>query len=221
MKLAILLPGYLDSPDYLHFRIFEKRLNVLGYRVIRLDPCGLWRTGDINNYTITNYLKDISEVINSHKNRNPEEIILIGHSLGGFVSIIAGSKFPEVTKIVALCPPASYEKYLSKWKGQEYRYSKRDLPENPQEFKKFQVPSTFVLDAQKYSAIDEISRINKPLMIFIGQEDTVVRPEVTEQLVTIANNPYVVREQGMGHSFRQSEDESNKVMDRIEKFLEE
>ena len=40
MKLALLLPGYLDSPDYLHMKIFEKGLKGLGYTTERLDP--LW-----------------------------------------------------------------------------------------------------------------------------------------------------------------------------------
>lgn len=31
MKVALLLPGYLDSPDYLHMQTFSKRLSELGY----------------------------------------------------------------------------------------------------------------------------------------------------------------------------------------------
>ena len=61
MKLALLLPGYLDSPDYLHMKTFEKGLKKLGYTTERLDPCDLWKTGDVKNYTITNYLKQIQE----------------------------------------------------------------------------------------------------------------------------------------------------------------
>ncbi len=38
MKLALLLPGFLDSPDYLHLTTIEKGLQALGYTVVRLDP---------------------------------------------------------------------------------------------------------------------------------------------------------------------------------------
>ncbi len=57
MKVALLLPGYLDSPDYLHLRMFDKRLTKLGYTVERLDPCNLWKNNDISKYSITNFIK--------------------------------------------------------------------------------------------------------------------------------------------------------------------
>lgn len=52
MKIALLLTGYLDLPDYPHIKTFERRLKELGYTVERLDVCHLWETGDVNKYTI-------------------------------------------------------------------------------------------------------------------------------------------------------------------------
>jgi pimeloyl-ACP methyl ester carboxylesterase len=219
MKLALLLPGYLDSPDYLHLIRFEKRLNELDYKAIRLDPCGLWRTGNTNNYTVTNYLTSIEETINNELSDNTGEILLIGHSLGGFVAILAGEKFDEVSKIIALCPPASYKDSSIKWKNFEYRKSKRDLPENPEEFREFSIPRSFAEDAERYSAIDAVKKLTKPLMIFIGLEDTVVKPELTEKLASAANDPHVVKKPDIGHDFRKSEEEINVVMNEIVKFL--
>lgn len=56
-------------------------------------------------------------------------------------------------------------------------------------------------------------------MIFIALNDTVVKPEWTEEIVSNANNPYVVRQPNMGHDFRNSQEECNIVMAEIEKFL--
>ncbi len=67
MKIALLLPGYLDSPDYLHLITFEKRLKELGYAVERLDACNLWKNEDIENYTITNFIKQIKERVDFYK----------------------------------------------------------------------------------------------------------------------------------------------------------
>lgn len=80
MKLALLLPGFCDSPDYLHMKTFEKRLKELGYTVERLDPCSLWKTNDTTKYSITNYLTQINETIMTYKSKKPDEIVLIGHS---------------------------------------------------------------------------------------------------------------------------------------------
>lgn len=219
MKLALLLPGYLDSPDYLHMIIFEKRLKELGYTTERLDPCNLWKTGDVNNYSITNYIKQTSDRIKYYKNQNPKEIVLIGHSLGGFVSIIAGSRNSEVTKIIALCPPPNRIKSKADWNGKKFRHSKRDLPDNPMQFRSFDVPYSFAEDGLQYSAVNEVKNIYKSLMIFIALDDDVISPELTEKIVKNAKNPYVVRQPNMGHNFRKSEKECNLVMAEIEKFL--
>jgi len=69
MKIALLLPGYLDSPDYLHMRIFERRLQELGYVAERLDPCNLWTSDDVSDYSVTNYIKHIKNRIDFYTRR--------------------------------------------------------------------------------------------------------------------------------------------------------
>lgn len=219
MKLALLLPGFLDSPDYLHMKTFEKGLNKLGYIIERLDACGLWKTGDMENYTITNYIEQIRQIVESYKNKNPEEIILVGHSIGAFTSIIAGNRIKEVTKIVSLCPPADRKYSESHWKNGEFGISKRDLPDDPKKFRTFKVPYLFAEDGLQYSAVEEVKKIHKPLMILIALDDIVVSPKETERIVASANNPHVVRQKDMGHDFRHSQKECDIVMKDIEKFI--
>lgn len=218
MKLALLLPGYLDSPDYLHLIIFEKRLKELGYTVERLDTCNLWQTGDVNNYSITNFLQQIKNRIDFYKNQNPEDVLLLGHSNGAFTAIVAGSKFSEVTQIIALCSPPDKTGSEIKWKN-GLRVSKRDLLNNPSEFREFAIPISYLKDAILYSAVDEVKNIHKPLMIFIGLDDQVVPPSETEKIVDATKNPYVIRLEGIGHDFRKSEEQTNLVADEIVKFL--
>jgi len=219
MKLALLLPGYLDSPDYLHMVIFEKMLHGLDYTVKRLDPCNLWETGDTSNYNVTNYLKSIRGTIDSYKSQNIEELVLIGHSLGGFVAIVAGARFTEVTKIVALCPPFSVGMSNGNLDESGARHSKRELPFDKSKFREFVVSKSFIEDRSKYSTIDEVKNLNKPLMILIALDDKQVSPEDTEQLIKVVKNPYVVRLENLEHNFRHSEIETNRVAIEIEKFL--
>lgn len=220
MKVALLLPGYLDSPDYRHMLNFEKGLKELGYTVERLDPCNLWKTKDTKNYTVSNFIKQIKERVDYYKGQNPEEIVLIGHSMGGFSAIVAGSKIDEVTKIVALCPPPDRKHSVHKWGENGVRTSKRELPDNPTEFIEFAIPYSHVTDFLQYSAVDEAKKITKPLMIFIALDDVVVPPSDTEKIVNAASNPYVVRQKNMGHDFRHSQEECDIVMSEIKKFLE-
>ena len=218
MKLALLLPGYLDSPDYLHLVTFEKRLKELGYTVEVLDACNVWKTGNVKNYSITNYIKQIKERVDFYKGENPQEILLLGHSDGAFTSIVAGARIPNVTKIIALSPPPDKHGSLKKWVN-GVRISKRDLPNDHTKFRKFAIPDTYIKDATQYSAAEDVKKMYKPIMIFIALNDTVVNPEWTEKIVANANNPYVVRQPNMGHYLRKSQKECNIVMAEIVKFL--
>lgn len=186
--------------------------------MIRLDPCNLWSNGNIQEYSITNYLKDIRKVIDEYADKNLSDLILVGHSVGGFVSIIAGERYPEVTKIVSLCPPSGFDNPPVKWKGEEDRIAHRDLPTDPAKSREFRVPISFAYDSFKYDTITAIRNIEKPLMLFIALEDTVVPPQDTEKLVDAANAPYVIRLEGIGHDFRHSKKECEIVMEEIENF---
>lgn len=219
MKLALLLPGYLDSPDYLHMKTFESGLLKMSYTVVRLDPCHLWETGNINNYSITNYIAHIKKIIDSYKKLDLQEVILIGHSLGGFVAIVAGSKFSKVTKIVALCSPPDRIGSAQDWNGKEYRHGKRELPDNPHKFREFDVPFSFAQDGIQYSAVESVKHMHKPLMLFMAIDDTVCPPELTEKIVANAHNPHVVHQANMGHDFRKSLEECQIVWNHIEKFI--
>lgn len=219
MKLALLLPGYVDSPDYLDMLIFEKRLKSIGYTVKRVDLCGLWKTGNSNNYNLTNCLKSVKDIIDFYNSQNPEEVVVIGHSFGGAVAVMAGYKYPQVTKVIGLCPALSFDNSNLKWDESSIRHSKRDLPNNPSEFREFDIPISFVEDRNNYSMSDALKNLQKPLMVLIGMKDEKVLPIDTENALKDANNPYVVRMENMGHDFRRSESDSNQVADQIEKFL--
>jgi pimeloyl-ACP methyl ester carboxylesterase len=200
-------------------RVFKKRLEELSYVVEVLDSCNLWKTGNVEEYTISNYIKQIDQVIDKYSSEACEEITLIGHSMGGFTSIIAGSRNDKVTKIVSLCPPPDRLQSQSHWENGGIRKSKRDLPDNSQEYRVFEIPDSFSKDGIQYSAVEEVRNIHKPLMIFIALDDVVVAPELTEKIVKNAANPHVVRKEGLGHDFRFSEEECNLVMSEIELFL--
>lgn len=219
MKVALLLPGYLDSPDYLHMTTFEKGLIKIGYTVERLDPCNLWKTKDTQNYTVTNFIKQIKSRVDFYKQQNPKEIVLVGHSMGGFTAIVAGSKINDITKIVALCPPPDRKHSIHKWGEGGVRVSKRDLPGKPNKYTEFAIPFSHVKDVVQYSAVEEAKKIHKPLMIFVTLNDMVVPPKDTEKIIKAANNPYVIRQPNMGHDFRLSQKECDIVMKEVEKFL--
>lgn len=216
MKLAILLPGYIESPDYHHLIVIDKKLSSLGYTVVHVDACNLWSTGDGNSYSTTNYINQVKTTIDSYLPQNPSEIILIGHSLGCLVALYLGKTCRQVTKVICLSPPVALDKSDHKWVN-GFRVSKKDLPGNPTEFRQFSVPYSFVADRLRYSIVDTIKGFEKPFLIVIGEDDSLL-PDV-ENLVKDQNIKNFIKIANMGHDFRQSDDLCNQVASEIEKFV--
>ena len=219
MKLALLLPGFLDSPDYTHMTTFDTRLTRLGYTVVRIDPCNLWSTNNMSAYTVTNYINQVITCIASFKMNAPSEVVLIGHSLGALVSIVVGNWITDITKVVSLCCPGDISNLAEKWQGKKMIHSERDLPNNPSQKRSFEVPYDFVTDGLQYSAIQEVKTLHKPLMVFIAENDAPSNIDNNEKMVAEARSPYVVRQPHMGHNFRLSPQECDIVADHIENFL--
>jgi pimeloyl-ACP methyl ester carboxylesterase len=217
MKLALLLPGYIESPDYLHLVVIDEGLSGLGYKVVRVDPCLLWATGEVENYILTNYIKQIKEIIDSYESDNLEEVVLVGHSLGASAAILVGADDIRVTKIVCLSPAVVLDKSREKWNESGIRCSKKDLPTDPNVFREFCVPLSHLDDRKQYSVTEALHDLTIPTMFLFGSDDP--SADEIQKVVDSAQISKVVRIENMSHDFRQSLDLCNRVADEVKKFL--
>jgi pimeloyl-ACP methyl ester carboxylesterase len=216
MKLALLLPGYLESPDYRHLVVIDDSLTKLGYKVVRVDPCGLWQTRDTSYYLTTNYISQVAGIIKSYLEQKPEDIILVGHSLGCLVALQVSAEIPQVTKVVCLSPPSSLDKSDHKWVN-GYRTSKKDIPGNGEQFIEFTIPYSFTEDRKQYSMIASFEGCQKPILTIMGEDD----PSISElePVLTKLNHLTFKKFANMGHDFRHSEEFCHQVADEIVNFV--
>jgi pimeloyl-ACP methyl ester carboxylesterase len=99
-KLAIVIPGRLDTKDYIHLTGHVDHLANLGYYALSFDPAGTWESpGGIELYTTTNILQEINELI-AHFGDKPT--VLLGHSRGGTAAMLVGVANPYVTHFAAI-----------------------------------------------------------------------------------------------------------------------
>lgn len=98
-KLAILMPGRLDTKDYINFTSHADYLSKQGYLVVAIDPPGTWDSpGDLNNYTTSTYVNAINELVDYFGNR---PTLLLGHSRGGATAMLASAN-PAVDALVVV-----------------------------------------------------------------------------------------------------------------------
>lgn len=222
-KLAILCPGYLDTKDYFHLKDIAKQLALQGYTVYRFDPIGTWYSeGDVSLYSNSQYLNDVKSVLDFATLDNSfSEILLGGHSRGGQISLLYALVDSRINKVLAIMPSSGINtsdlnspRYIA-WKQEGFSISKRDLPENSNEFKEYKIAYDHVLDMLQYKLMSHVSELKIPKLFVLGELDVMCTPEDVEELFNLANEPKkLLRLSGVGHDYRKSSDcsEINKLI---------
>ncbi|OGY24207.1 MAG: hypothetical protein A2172_01555 [Candidatus Woykebacteria bacterium RBG_13_40_15] len=203
-KLALVLPGRLDTKDYSHIRSHVDFLASLGYFALLFDPPGTWDSpGGINLFTTTNYIKAINELIEYFGNK---PTLLLGHSRGGTTSILAGASNSHVVGFAPIMAtygeptPPDPESIKS---GVKMSY--RDLPpgnSKTKEQKEFALPINYFKDGEQYNVIDVLEKCTKPKLVLYGTRDEFTTPERVKEVFEDIPEPKMIRELDTDHDYR-------------------
>ena len=225
-KLAILCPGYLDSKDYKHLVGLAEALSSQGYTAVRFDPTGTWESeGNISDYTTTQYLEDIKNVLEYMlKQAGRKQILLGGHSRGGQVSLLYAARDPRVSIVLGIMPSSrsmTAKLYLfEEWKKTGFRISKRDLPDNKEQKIEFRVPFSHAEDLERYDVIKEVKKVKAAVVLIAGELDETVPQESVKEIFDNANEPKkFILMPNIGHDYRHDDSEieslNKKIMENI------
>ena len=203
-KLAIVIPGRLDTKDYIHNTSLVDYLASRGYFALSFDPAGTWESpGDIDLYTTTNLIKSVNELIEFFGNK---PTLLAGHSRGGTIAMLAGPKNSYITHIIPIfsyygapSDPA-YERIID---GKVMSY--RDLPPGnmkTKEQKEFGLPLNYFKDGKQYNALPGLKNCTKPKLFFYGVEDTMNDPEDVKKAYEESAGPKMIHGLNSEHDYR-------------------
>lgn len=223
-KLALVLPGKLDTKDYAHMHSHVDFLSAKGFFAISFDPPGTWESpGDLKNYTTTNYLNAVHEII-AHYGNKPT--FVMGHSRGASLSILAGLTNKFVNAYVPIFSSFTRNGFKDKsavqqWKQQGYLLEKRDLPPGGDpKTKEFKLPYHFFEDQQQYNVVEGLASSKKPKLFFLGKHDVLATPEVVNDLYAIASQPKELYELDSDHDYRFHENLIEEVNQVVATFLD-
>ncbi len=218
-RLALLLPGRLDTKDYPHMRSHVDFLASKGYLAVSFDPPGTWESpGDISLYTMTNYLAAINELIEHFGSKST---VLIGHSRGGTMAMLAGCRNKYVTHIVNIFGKAHTHAIPEAMKPGDSEEDGRDLPGDPTQFKIYKLPYEFFADATKYDTYAEVVTCTKPKLFISGLHDTFAPPETMSEMYNISVEPKKLVTLDCDHDYRLRPEMIERVNDTISQFLKE
>lgn len=219
-RIALVLPGRLDTKDYAHIRSHVEYMASLGYFALSFDPPGTWESpGDIALYTSTNIRRCIDEVIELLGNR---PTVIIGHSRGGSQALLSGTENPYITHMVAVMSSVGPTN-ASKPAPGEVAHSTRDVPpgtERTNEQKAFDLPYDYFIDQEQYDATELLKTCSKPKLFFYGLQDNLVKPQSVKEAYLLAAEPKMIHELNSEHDYRLHPGIISEVNEVIGNFLE-
>lgn len=171
-KLALLLPGRLDTKDYVNFVSHSVCLSKQGFLVVAIDPPTSWDSpGELSNYTTNSYMQAVNELIGYFGNR---PTLLLGHSRGGATAMLCSSN-PAVSGLVLVNaaygnPSSPDPAKVENGKLVEYR----DLPPGnvrTAEQKRFDIPLTYFEDGAKHEPLKALQEFKGPKLLVIAEND--------------------------------------------------
>lgn len=220
-KLALVLPGKLDTKDYAHMQSHVDFMANRGYLALSFDPPGTWESpGSIELYTMTNYIKAVAELIEHFGNR---PTFLMGHSRGSSIATHVACTnsyvFAFVSIFCSLAPGAFRNKVDEGWRKQGYMVEMRDLPlGGGPEVKRYELPYAFFEDQKQYDLADDLKNCTKPKLFFLGRHDELATPDKVRSLYDVAAEPKELYELESDHDYRLHQhliDEVNAVIGRF------
>lgn len=221
-RLALILPGRLDTKDYGNFVSHAEYLAGKGLFVVIIDPPGTWESpGDISLYTTTNYLRVINEVIEYYGSR---PTLLVGHSRGAAAAILASMKHPAIIGIVPIMPnlgtpTAPGDKALQVG----YKIEYRDMPPGtaPTDIQKeFHLPINYWTDGANYHPAEALKQCTKPKLLVYGNQDEFTPVEEIDALFTTLPEPKMLVEVNSDHDYRYHSGAIQQVNQAMGQFLE-
>ncbi len=221
-RVAILMPGRLDTKDYANFVSHLNFFANHGYYAIAIDPPGTWDSpGDLSNYTTTTYLQAVNELIEFLGNR---PTLLLGHSRGGATAMLASSN-PAVSGLVVV--NAAYGKPSvpnpDKVMNGVLKES-RDIPPGNTRTKEqilFDLPLTYFEDGAKHDPLGALKRFTKPKLIVHATKDEFVTLERVKEIYDSLTEPKMFLEIDCTHDYRLYPDVITKVEKALSEFVKQ
>ena len=209
--------------DYL--KMLAEGLQQNGISTFRYDKRGVGKSvGDLkgsNEIKFSDYINDVVSIIKHFKDSKKfREVVVIGHSEGALIGMIASQSIADrfisvagagedyltlIERQLSIQPPfvrSMSEPIIEKLKNKKLVDS---VPPLLNSLFRSDVQS-YLIDASSFDPVEEISKLNMPILIIQGSTD--IQIDVSDALILhkAAKNSRLEIIEGMNHVFRQASD---------------
>lgn len=221
-RTALLIPGRLDTKDYVNFVSHMDCLARLGYYAIAYDPPGTWESPGEVEYTTTNLIKTVNELIGYLGNR---PTLLLGHSRGGQIASLVGAAHHAVTSLVlvnASYGPPSPPNPRNIHDGYLMEY--RDIPpgdRKTEQQREFRLSLNYFADGAQYDPLPRLKSCNKPKLLIVSTDDEWTKPDTVKRVYDAIPEPKMFYEMSGHHDYRRDANAIHEVNTMLETFVQQ
>lgn len=202
-KIAICLPGRLDTKDYINFISHTNYFASRGYFAIAFDPPGTWESPDKIDFTTANYINATNELIEYFGNR---PTLLFGHSRGGQTAMLVSCQNPSVTGFAVVNASFSSPTPPNPQKIKNgYLVEHRDIPPGDKRSDKqieFHLSLNYFKDSKQYDCLPVLNKCSKPKLIMHGTRDQYYSPQEVNNIFVNICDPKMIHELNTEHDYR-------------------
>lgn len=154
-----------------------------GYAVLRFDFSGLGSSeGDFSNCNFSTTIEDINSAIHFLTEHYTSPTVLIGHSLGGTSSLAAAIDNDCIEKVVTIASPSQPAHVLHHF-GHALTMLEQNISSSFEVAGDFyDINPQFVKDVRMWNMQTQLEKLNKPVLIFNVENDTLVSEENASEI---------------------------------------
>ncbi|MBS4538452.1 alpha/beta hydrolase [Clostridium sp. D2Q-11] len=178
------------SKNYKIYNNISKILVKNGYGTIRFDMTGLGDSeGDFEDTNLTTNIEDLISVYEYISSNYKTPKFLIGHSLGGLISIKAASQLPFIKGIATIGTPYNLNGLIKLFSKYEDELSSKGKTEIDIAGRKFKIGDHFLEDIKNENIHQSMRKFDKPIIIFHSNKDKTVPFESGLKLFNLISSP--------------------------------
>ena len=178
--------------------VFCKKQQI-NYATLDFSNNGKYVDQPVNELRFSHRIKDLESTVDYLNSKYKSNVVLLGSSLGGFVTLNTGNYLSIIKGLILNCAAVSAHlcikegiapKEFATWKENKLAMV-WGVP----------FPYDFYHDLKKFDAMKVISPINKPILWFHGTDDTTVPIAQAREATRLNPQIQLVEVQGGGHRF--------------------
>lgn len=235
LPLIIFVHGYKGYKDWGAWELMGAKLANAGFYFVKFNFSHNGTTiknpndfADLEAFGENNYSKELDDlevVINHFKNQkevDSENVILLGHSRGGGISIIKASENKSISKLITLASVSSLDRFpkdnvFENWKNDgvyfvENARTKQKMPHYFQFYKDYEI------NKERFNVEKACKNLTIPALFIHGSGDESVPLSHSENLQRWTNNSQFEIIENANHTFGAKEPWEN---DSLPKELDE